>query len=65
MNLIVWELGNIALFTQNRKVVLKGETPGGFLTLKRFLMMIATILIIATLTFFLMHAIPGSPFDEE
>lgn len=34
-------------------------------TIKRFLMMIATILIIATLTFFLMHAIPGSPFDEE
>lgn len=34
-------------------------------TLKRFLMMIATILIIATLTFFLMHAIPGSPFDED
>ena len=28
-------------------------------------MMIGTILIIATLTFFLMHAIPGSPFDEE
>lgn len=34
-------------------------------TIKRFLMMIVTILIIATLTFFLMHAIPGSPFDEE
>lgn len=34
-------------------------------TIKRFLMMIATILIIATLTFFLMHSIPGSPFDEE
>lgn len=28
-------------------------------------MMLVTILIIATLTFFLMHAIPGSPFDEE
>ena len=28
-------------------------------------MMIATILIIATLTFFLMHSIPGSPFDGE
>ncbi|AOV06422.1 ABC transporter permease [Sporosarcina ureilytica] len=33
--------------------------------LKRFFMMIVTILIIATLTFFLMHKIPGSPFDEE
>ncbi|MDN4606670.1 ABC transporter permease [Sporosarcina highlanderae] len=32
---------------------------------KRFFMMIATILIIATLTFFLMHSVPGSPFDEE
>lgn len=36
-----------------------------FYVIKRFFMMIATILIIATLTFFLMHAIPGSPFDEE
>lgn len=32
---------------------------------KRFLMMVATILIIASLTFFLMHWIPGSPFDHE
>lgn len=34
-------------------------------TIKRFLMMIVTILIIATLTFILMHSIPGSPFNEE
>lgn len=27
--------------------------------------MIMTVLVIATLTFFLMHAIPGSPFNEE
>lgn len=33
--------------------------------LKRFFMMIVTVLIIATLTFFLMHAIPGSPLDSE
>lgn len=33
--------------------------------LKRFIMMIITVLIIATLTFVLMRAIPGSPFDEE
>lgn len=33
--------------------------------IKRFFMMIATILIIATLTFTLMHSIPGSPFDDE
>ncbi len=33
--------------------------------LKRFLMMIVTILVIASLTFVLMHSIPGSPFNEE
>lgn len=33
--------------------------------LKRFLMMIVTILIIASLTFCLMHWIPGSPFDQD
>ncbi|MFG6115164.1 ABC transporter permease [Halobacillus sp. MO56] len=33
--------------------------------MKRFLIMIATVLIIATLTFFLMHAIPGSPLNQE
>ena len=32
---------------------------------KRFLMMIVTILIIASLTFFLMFQIPGSPFDSD
>lgn len=32
---------------------------------KRFLMMIVTILIIASLTFVLMHSVPGSPFNEE
>ena len=33
--------------------------------IQRFFMMIVTILIIATLTFFLMHAIPGSPLDSD
>lgn len=33
--------------------------------IKRFFMMILTVLLIATLTFFLMHAIPGSPFDDD
>jgi len=33
--------------------------------IKRFLMMIVTILVIASLTFVLMHSIPGSPFNEE
>ena len=33
--------------------------------IKRFLMMVVTVLIIATLTFFLMHAIPGSPLDSD
>lgn len=32
---------------------------------KRFFMMIVTILIIASLTFFLMFQIPGSPFDSD
>ncbi|WP_341962109.1 ABC transporter permease [Planococcus maritimus] len=33
--------------------------------LKRFLMMLVTIFIIATLTFFLMHAVPGSPLESD
>ena len=33
--------------------------------IKRFIMMIATILIIATVTFILMHSVPGSPFEGE
>ena len=32
---------------------------------QRFFTMIITVLAIATLTFFLMHAIPGSPFNQE
>ncbi|AUD14586.1 MULTISPECIES: ABC transporter permease [Planococcus] len=32
---------------------------------KRFLMMLVTIFIIATLTFFLMHAVPGSPLESD
>ncbi|WP_082234917.1 ABC transporter permease [Halobacillus massiliensis] len=33
--------------------------------LKRFILMLVTILIIATLTFFLMNLLPGSPLNEE
>ncbi|RLQ86764.1 ABC transporter permease [Planomicrobium sp. Y74] len=33
--------------------------------IKRFLLMLVTIFIIATLTFFLMHAVPGSPLETE
>ena len=33
--------------------------------IKRFLMMLGTIFIIASLTFLLMHLIPGSPFDQD
>ncbi|RLQ94311.1 ABC transporter permease [Falsibacillus albus] len=33
--------------------------------LKRLLAMIVTLWLIITLTFFLMHSIPGSPFNEE
>ncbi|QDP41639.1 ABC transporter permease [Radiobacillus deserti] len=32
---------------------------------KRFVTMILTLWIIVTLTFFLMHAVPGSPFNQE
>ncbi|QQZ08349.1 ABC transporter permease [Heyndrickxia vini] len=32
---------------------------------KRFVAMLITIWVITTLTFFLMHSIPGSPFNEE
>jgi dipeptide transport system permease protein len=32
---------------------------------KRLLAMVITLWLIVTLTFFLMHAIPGSPFNEE
>ncbi|MFC7063845.1 ABC transporter permease [Halobacillus seohaensis] len=32
---------------------------------KRFVLMIVTVLIIATLTFFLMNLLPGSPLNEE
>ncbi|MFA9557563.1 ABC transporter permease [Evansella sp. AB-rgal1] len=32
---------------------------------KRFLAMIITLLVIVTLTFFLMHAAPGNPFDFD
>ena len=32
-------------------------------TLKRFLSMLVTLFLVATVTFFLMHAIPGQPFE--
>ena len=32
-------------------------------TVKRFLSMLVTLFLVATLTFFLMHAIPGQPFE--
>lgn len=33
--------------------------------LKRIIYMLITLLVIATATFFLMHSLPGTPFDEE
>ncbi|HSJ38655.1 MAG TPA: ABC transporter permease [Planococcus sp. (in: firmicutes)] len=33
--------------------------------IKRFLLMLVTIFVIATMTFFLMHAVPGSPLETE
>ena len=32
-------------------------------TLKRFLSMLVTLFLVATVTFFLMHAVPGQPFE--
>ncbi|WCK55565.1 ABC transporter permease [Aneurinibacillus sp. Ricciae_BoGa-3] len=32
---------------------------------RRFISMVVTLFVIVTLTFFLMHAIPGSPFDND
>jgi dipeptide transport system permease protein len=37
----------------------------GTYLIKRLLAMVITLWLIVTLTFFLMHAIPGSPFNEE
>ncbi|WP_173105848.1 ABC transporter permease [Bacillus sp. KH172YL63] len=37
----------------------------GTYLMKRLLAMVLTLWLIVTLTFFLMHAIPGSPFNEE
>ncbi|MGE5702713.1 MAG: ABC transporter permease, partial [Clostridia bacterium] len=33
--------------------------------IRRFISMIVTLWLIITMTFFLMHAIPGSPFEKE
>ena len=33
--------------------------------IRRFVIMIATIFVIATLTFILMHSIPGNPFTTQ
>lgn len=33
--------------------------------IKRFVAMIITLWLIITGTFFLMHSVPGSPFNEE
>ena len=32
-------------------------------TVKRFLSMLLTLFLVATVTFFLMHSIPGQPFE--
>ncbi|MFP7169864.1 ABC transporter permease [Terribacillus sp. 7520-G] len=37
----------------------------GMYLIRRFFIMIATILVIATLTFILMHSIPGNPFTTQ
>lgn len=41
----------------------EGESVMLKYTLKRFLSMLVTLFLVATVTFFLMHAIPGQPFE--
>jgi dipeptide transport system permease protein len=33
--------------------------------IRRFISMIVTLWLVITITFFLMHTVPGSPFDKE
>ena len=42
---------------------MEGESVMLKYTLKRFLSMLVTLFLVATVTFFLMHAIPGQPFE--
>jgi oligopeptide transport system permease protein len=44
---------------------LEGENHLGKYIVKRLLVSILTILLITTITFFMMHAIPGGPFTRE
>ena len=43
----------------------KGERNVGKYIVKRILLAILTVLIICAITFFLMHAVPGGPFNRE
>ena len=43
----------------------KGERNVGKYVVKRLLLAVLTVFIICAITFFLMHAVPGGPFNRE
>lgn len=51
------------MYAESRQNENKGERGMGKYVLKRFCSMLITLFLIATVTFFLMHLIPGDPFS--
>ena len=51
------------MYAESRQNENKGERGMGKYVLKRFGSMLITLFLIATVTFFLMHLIPGDPFS--
>ena len=49
------------MYAESRQNENKGERGMGKYVLKRFGSMLITLFLIATVTFFLMHLIPGDP----
>ena len=43
----------------------KGEGELGKYVVKRILLAVLTVFVICAITFFLMHAVPGGPFNKE
>ena len=44
---------------------MEGEDDVGKYIVKRILLAVLTVFIICAITFFLMHAVPGGPFNRE
>ena len=53
------------MYAESRQNENKGERGMGKYVLKRFGSMLITLFLIATVTFFLMHLIPGDPVAER